>query len=309
MNLFKLYDFNTRNEAIVRMRGSGSVVPKKVSGKYIYELEKLKAINSIKKGYNILIINDTGSSGKALTLRSQLIQLKNDSKWSKNYLGRSNIPGTDTPVISFTNISYKSIFETGSPHYQGDDLLVSKYGVIIICPNVSFNDDGNPIISNYNENFGTNLQKYIYSGGNVIASSNLWVNSPPGFNFYNTPFIYKKDYNYNYTQTDLSNITFSNQQPPILKPILNDCSSTDTGIGKQNVIKNIIPSSKAVTIASTTQSEGNIPYISALVSYNIGSRSIVINSDIFINNKQPNNEPTELAKIIYNGIYWCLKIS
>jgi archaellin len=92
---------------------------------------------------------------------------------------------------------------------------------------------------------------------------------------------------------------------------LKQCSSTDTGIGKQNVIKSIIPSSQVVTLASTTQSEGNIPYISALVSYNTGSRSIVINSNIFITSNNPNNsnEPNELAKIIYNGIYWCLKIS
>jgi hypothetical protein len=314
MDLFKLYDFNTRNEAIVRMRGSGSIVPKKVSGKYIYDVEKAKAIDSIERSYDILIIHDTGSSSSANTLLSQLKQFQDNQlkQFQDNETIIENTKKINMKLKVFGgNIIIKSIFETGDINSifeigEGNDLSVSKYGVIIICPNVSFNDDKNPIISNYNENFGPNLQKYINSGGNVIASSNLWVNSPPGFNFYNTPFIYKKDYNYNnYTQTDLSNITFSNQQPRILKPILNDCSPTGTGIGKQNVIKNIIPSSKAFIIASTTQSEGNIPYISALVNYNTGSRSIVINSNIFINS----NKPNELTKIIYKGIYWCLKIS
>ena len=300
MVLFKLYDFNTRNEAIVRMRGCGSIVPKKVSGKYIYDVEKAKAINSIEKSRDILIIYDTGSSGSANSLHIQLkliqansgiTELKIDMRLKKGDLINGGTVG---------NIIFKSISETG----EGDDLSVSNYGVIIICPTVSFND-GKPVFtSNYNDNFGPNLQKYINSGGNIIASSNLWVNSPPGFNFDNTPFVYKKKYvftNEDFTNANLETITFSNNQPTIFNPILNECSSTGTGIGRQNIIKNIIPSSRARTIAL---SEGNIPYISALVSSNTGSRSIVINSNIFIN-----SNTSELAKIIYNGIYWCLKIS
>jgi hypothetical protein len=304
MDLFKLYDKNTRNEAIVRMRGSGSVVPKKVTGKYIYELEKAKAIDSIEKSDDILIIYDTESSGSANLLHRQFLYIQD----IQTITGNTKKINMKLKVFG-GNIIIKSVSQTG----KGDDLSISNYGVIIICPNVSFND-GNPVfISNYNDNFGPNLQKYINSGGNVIASSYLWVNSPPGFNFDNTPFVYKKNVftNADFTYANLNTITFSNRQPSIFKPILNQCSSTDTGIGKQNVIKNIIPSSEAVTLASTTQSEGNIPYISALVSYNTGSRSIVINSNIFITSNSPNNsnEPNELAKIIYNGIYWCLKIS
>ena len=300
MVLFKLYDFNTRNEAIVRMRGSGSIVPKKVSGKYIYDVEKAKAINSIEKSRDILII-DTGSSGTA-----NVLQTGTANVLKRQLLAFQENSGITEPEINMKskdfggNIIIKSISKTD----EGDDLLVSKYGVIIICPTVAF-DNGNPIFtSNYNDNFGPNLQKYINSGGNIIASSNLWVNSPPGFNFDNTPFVYKKKYvftNEDFTNANLDTITFSNNKPTIFNPILNECSSTGTGIGGQNIIKNIIPSSQARTIAL---SEGNIPYISALVSSNTGSRSIVINSNIFIN-----INTSELTKIIYNGIYWCLKIS
>jgi len=362
MNIFNLYDENTRNEAIIRMRSSGNIVPKKVSGKYIYDSEKTKAINSIKKSNNILIIHDFNDYNNAATLISQLsaIQdaIKNDEEYIKSPgyypqplnlkeyiepINATNANNSNTAYKSYTGniftqeinkytgkLNTDNVYDYIFELYDGSDLEISKYGVVILCTlqlpikttdvyrknvlittnnynpeNINITDpNGNnyyQVKDNYSEKFGINLQKYINSGGNVIMGNNIWQNtSIPNFKYENFPFIYKNSYKYN--DVDIKTIKFNNENHPILK----NCSNIidfNPPIGKANIIVNMIQHNDSQLVAT---SQDGIPFISVLTSKS-GSRNVAINSYFYKTSSTGKN--LEMAKIIYNSIYWCLKFN
>lgn len=72
--LFK-YDQRTCNDAINTLRGSGSAVPKKVTGKYIYTLDSISEARNRKYGNKILIIADYDSQNDVKLLLSQIQDL------------------------------------------------------------------------------------------------------------------------------------------------------------------------------------------------------------------------------------------
>jgi len=69
--LFK-YDHQLCNDAISKLHGSGSAVPKKITGKYIYTLDAIAAANNRIYGNKILILADYGSQNDVETLFSQV---------------------------------------------------------------------------------------------------------------------------------------------------------------------------------------------------------------------------------------------
>jgi len=319
MNLFDFYDKNAKNDAIVRMRGSGSIVPKKATGKYIYTLQAVDAANSIIHSNNVLLIHDYNSPNDALNLQKQLLQIQSDLSYTDTLqypqtvnMGLYDASNNPTGNISLIAIKQKIDtlgsdlqYHTTYVPYNGADLNISKYGVVIICTKVvPFYDgltDQTIDLTEYDQNFGYNLQNYINSGGNVIMANNVWQNTTiPNFLFANTPFAYKVDYKYG--NVDLSKIKFLNEHP-ILKRC-NNGISFNPPVGLQSIVIDIIPNSDATVVATT---QNNIPFIVAYKPAN-GSRSVGINAYIFNVSSQGQNN-VELAKIIYNSIYWCLKIN
>jgi hypothetical protein len=321
MNLFKLYDYNTRNEAITRLHGSGSIVPKKVTGKYIYNLEKINYVNSIPKGKNILLIHEYNSPNDALNLQKQLLQIQNDINYtiSLEYTQSLNMSLYDSKNNPTGNIFTKAIkqkidtlendgyYYTSYVPYDGSDLTPKNYGVVIICTKrLPFYDgltNQNIDITEYNPNFGNNLQNYINSGGNVIMANNIWQNDAiPNFKYSAIPFVYKQPPYYQYGLVDINTINFL-----VKHPILKKCSNAiafNPPVGLSNIIVNMIVNPDAQLVATT---KNNIPFIGVYIAPS-GSRTVAINAYIFnVSSKGVNN--VELAKIIYNSIYWCLKIN
>lgn len=342
-----LYDKNARNEAIVRMRGSGSVVPKKVTGKYIYNLEAANAVNSIPKGNNVLIIYDFNQSSEADLLVSQLRELDlqhndlfpytksiNLTKYhdANNIYGNIFLQEIHSYIGTLNNdtLQYDYIYKL----YDGSDLMVSNYGVVILCTlnlpiynrdvtgknvlittnnynpqNKNITDpNGNDyyqVQDNYSEKFGINLQKYINSGGNVIMGNNVWQSSRiPNFKYQNIPFLHKTSYEYN--NVNLKNIKFENQHP-----ILKNCNSiieyNNVNTTRPYIITNMELDIRATLVATAKYNNTDIPFIATNVSTS-GSRSVAINSYIY-RSSSVGNTNLELAKIIYNSIYWCFKIN
>jgi len=317
LNLFN-YDKNTCSESIFRMRGSGSAVPKKATGKYIYTLEQIASANAIQYSENILLIHDYNSPNDALNLQKQLLQIQNDAELSYSFAYTQNVnmslydasnnPNGNVKIISvkqkIDSLGDDLQYRTDYVPYSGSDLLVSNYGVVIICTKrLPFYDTltGQTIdIDEYDRNFGFNLQNYINAGGNVIAASNIWQNKAiPNFAYANVPFVHKDDYVY--APKDLTRITFLNQHP-----ILKQCSPNvafNPPVGLQSIVTNIVPLPDATVVATTTD---GVPFIATYRAPLTGSKSVAINAYIFSVSGQGQNN-LELAKIVYNSIYWCLK--
>jgi hypothetical protein len=350
MNIFNfLYDKNARNEAIARMRGSGSVVPKKVTGKYIYNLEEAKLIDAIPKGNNVLIIYDFNKSSEADLLVSQLIELDSlhrDNNYfpypkSINLTKYNDTTNTNGNIflqeihsyigtINNDTLQYDYIYKL----YDGSDLTISNYGVVILCTlnlpiyfrdvtgknilittnnynpeNKNITDpNGNnyyQVQDNYSEKFGINLQKYINSGGNVIMGNNIWQTSRiPNFKYQNIPILYDNLYQYN--EVDLKNINFKNQHP-IFKNCTSNIEYNNVNTTKPYIITNMQLDIRATLLATAKYNNTDIPFIATNVSSG-GSRSVAINSYIY-RSSSVGNSNLELVKIIYNSIYWCFKIN
>jgi hypothetical protein len=319
MNFFNFYDYNTKNDAIVRMRGSGSVVPKKATGKYIYAASQASAFNSRVVSQNVLLIHDYNSPNDALNLQKQLLQIQTDLTYieSLQYPQTLNMGLYDASNNPTGNLSLKAIkqkidtlgldlqYHTTYVPYTGADLLISNYGVVIICTKLLPFYDGlteqTVDVSEYDPNFGYNLQNYINSGGNIIMANNVWQSTTiPNFLYANTPFYYTTSYTYG--KADLTTVNFLNEHP-ILKRCKNSISFNPP-IGQQSIITNLTPRPEATVVATTKK---NIPFI-ATYNAQSGSKCVGINAYIFNVSSQGQNN-VELAKIIYNSIYWCLKIN
>ena len=149
----------------------------------------------------------------------------------------------------------------------------------------------------YNPNFGTNLNKYLISGGNLIISNYCWQNNNPipNFSYGNTPFIYAKDYTYG--TVGLNSIVFKAQHP-VLTAV-----SPNIQIVSQSIVTNIKPNPQSSVIATTAN---NIPFVAVSTNPKTGARSVGING--YIGTVSPNNQAHHYSLIVYNSVYWCLRL-
>jgi len=105
---FKLrnYDSRTCNDALLRARSGGSSVPKKVGGKYIYTLDKIAQLKSIKYGDGILMIYDYGQANDAEDLKDNFTSLDNNADFQTSIGYSGNIKNqlkTLQPVFATIN--------------------------------------------------------------------------------------------------------------------------------------------------------------------------------------------------------------
>jgi len=323
MNLFN-YDKYSCSEAINRMRGMGSAVPKKVTGKYLYALESINKINNLERGKNILLIHDYNSTNDANLLHSQLLSIQTEPgflsfRQTVGYSHEIDMNIYDDKNNPNGKIIIKSVkqkidtlgedlqYVTTFVPYDGSDIKISNYGVVILFTKViPFYDvltDQTVDVSEYDKMFGFNLQNYINSGGNVIFSNNVWQNIQiPNFYYTNIPFVYKNNYVYT-PSIKLNKINFLIPGHPILKGCFPDISM----FLPQKILDNVFVQPGADLISTITYNNKNIPFIANYISTG-GSRTVAINAYIgAVSNDRSNN--LELAKIIYNSIYWCFKIN
>jgi hypothetical protein len=161
---FKLNHYNqqTCNDAISKLHGSGSAVPKKVTGKYIYTLDAIAAAKNRIYGNKILIIADYDSQNDVKLLLSQiqdlafgkdatfdafrttvgydttLINLKKnvDSVSAAKSAGAADIYEDVDGQILITYISQivkdVNTNPTGYSYYDGADLTVDNYTLVIM---------------------------------------------------------------------------------------------------------------------------------------------------------------------------------
>jgi len=323
MNLFN-YDKNTCTDAIVRMRGSGGIVPKKVTGKYIYNLDFINKINSIQRGKNILMIHDYNSANDANLLQSQLLSLQTEpgflsfrqnigypQELDMNIYDDKNNPNGKIIIKSvkqkIDTLGEDLQYYTTFVPYDGSDIKISKYGVVIlftkIIPFYDVLTEQTIDINEYDPALGYNLQNYINNGGNIILANNVWQNFQiPNFYYSYTPFLYNKNYSYT-PSIKLNKINFIQTRNPILK----DCSPNISMFLPQKILDVVYLTPGADLIATITYNNKDIPFVASYTSAG-GSRSVAINAYIgAVSNDRSNN--LELAKIIFNSIYWCFKIN
>jgi hypothetical protein len=323
MKLFN-YDKNTCTDAIVRMRGSGGIVPKKVTGKYIYTVDSINKINSIQRGTNILLIHDYNSANDANLLQSQLLSLQNEpgflsfrqnigypQELDMNIYDDKNNPNGKIIIKSvkqkIDTLGEDLQYYTTFVPYDGSDIKITKYGVVIlftkIIPFYDVLTDQTIDVSEYDSMLGFNLQNYIANGGNIIFSNNVWQNTQiPNFYYSNTPFIYKNNYTYT-PPIKLNKINFIQTRSPILK----GCSPDISMFLRQKILEVVYVTPGAELIATINYNNKDIPFLANYTSVG-GSRSVAINAYIgAVSNDRSNN--LELAKIVYNSIYWCFKIN
>jgi len=159
--LFK-YDQRTCNNAINTLRGSGSVVPKKVTGKYIYTLDAIAIANNRKYGNRILILADYNSQNDAKLLLSQIqdlafgkeasfinfrtslgyntelvnLKINIDSATGAKAVGLSDIyEDVDGQIeIAYISSLVKDVNTnpTGYSYYTGSDLTTDNYTLLIM---------------------------------------------------------------------------------------------------------------------------------------------------------------------------------
>jgi hypothetical protein len=205
MNLFN-YDKNTCSDAITRVRGMGSSVPKKVTGKYIYTVEAIDKANKIIPSNDILIIHDFGSVNDANYVQSSLLKISGASLISSNssdaafraslgYTQDLNFNYNDEKANPGGNVYKKAIFQltdsilnadvTDAEYYDGSDLNVSKYGVVILLtqkiPVTQTTKNTNVLLNQIIDSSGnvsylpkiiTNIHGDIY---NAVVSSSIQV--------------------------------------------------------------------------------------------------------------------------------------
>lgn len=323
MNIFN-YDKNKCSNTIIKMHGMGSAVPKKVTGKYIYTVESINKANNIVKSNNILLIHDYSAVNDANLLQSQLLSLQTDPgflsfRQSVGYpqtLDMNIFDAKNTPTGKITIKAIKNKIDTlGSDlqyvttyvPYTGSDITIKNFGVVILFTKLlPFVDGltGDTIdINEYSVEFGYNLQNFINSGGNVILSNNIWQNDAiPKFYYSDTPFLYNNSYKYT-PSIKLNNINFAIPRHPILKGCLNNISM----FLPQKILDTVYVTPGSELIATITYNKKEVPFLANYISSS-GSRSVALNCYVgAVSNDRTNN--LELAKIVYNSIYWCFKIN
>lgn len=392
---FKLYDYDQHlcNDAINRLRSSGSSVPKKITGKYIYELEQAKKNQNREFGNKILIIADYNTQNDVETLLNQIYDLRykigqpkrelvtrtndfGDSITTEEDLKdadgnvvprntifqdfRTNV-GYDTELINLkknvdsvsaaqsagslninedvngqiqiANVSSLIKDKNGSPtgysYYNGEDLTIDSYALVIIfTKTLPFTDITNDYaytelnqgiylpfyihevnVNEYHPQLGRNLQNYIYAGGNMILGNNVWQNIDiPNFSYDGIPFIKSSDYKYAIETYSITNINLLIPGHPLLKNCLSKLSLQPPKDTK-SVISNIVIDRDATLLATIADPVlANVPFLAIKINRNFG-RTVAINSYLGCTSTDNTNGNYEFAKIVFNAIYWCFKIN
>ena len=289
-------DKNAKIDAIARVRGKGGCgVPKKTLA-YKIALDVAKSVASVSYNKNILIIGDNGAANQMQLLASELINIQNANR-ETNSLGYTQSINFQFGVTQKMLITYDT--SNNPTYYDGSDLKIANFSIIIL-----FVEDPNSTVLGvprgktvYNPNFGTNLNKYLISGGNLIISNYCWQNNNPipNFSYGNTPFIYAKDYTYG--TVGLNSIVFKAQHP-VLTAV-----SPNIQIVSQSIVTNIKPNPQSSVIATTAN---NIPFVAVSTNPKTGARSVGING--YIGTVSPNNQAHHYSLIVYNSVYWCLRL-
>jgi len=275
-------DTTTQNSALSRVRAGGYMVPKKFTTKYVAYVDAVK--NTVPLVYNnrVLILCELSlaNSGASL-LRSELITLMGIN-----------------PNEVIRDIAIKSLSDYNGILYDGADLIISNYSVIIL---ITDNPVTTGIKTVYHPLLGKNLNNYIASGGNMIMGSHSWQNNNPmpGFIYAHVPFLYNNKYTT--ASTNLASLIYKPH------PITNGLGA-DIMMVAQDIITNIYQSNGARTIATTTN---NIPFISVLEQGLLKSRTIAINGQLGVVSPSIDangNHINKYSKLIYNCINWCLKV-
>jgi len=318
------FDNNTCNDSINRTRYGGSAVPLKVTGKYIYTQQKVLLANA--KNYNggVLMIYDYYNKNDAEYFQTNLLNIQNNVvfDYDQNKVNMNLYDNKAHPegMIFLQPIKEKKTIIDDLDaskttdiiiYYDGSDLTVSNYSVIILCTKLYpfFASDGENIdINEYNLLFGYNLQKYINLGGNVILAGGVWQNdSIPNFFYSSIPFPYRSNYIYGFE--DIDSIKILNPSHPVMKQCSNILkltplqSSVSYPNRTQNIVSNIVITPDSTLLATTNK---NVPFIAVYRQPLTGSRIVVINAYIF---EKSAGVHLELAKMIYNSIFWCIKIN
>uniref|UniRef100_A0A6C0B700 Uncharacterized protein n=1 Tax=viral metagenome TaxID=1070528 RepID=A0A6C0B700_9ZZZZ len=355
---FKLFNYDQQvcREAISKLHGSGSVVPKKVTGKYIYNLEANLIARNRKLGDKILIIADYNCLLDVNALLSQLqdlaftakfLDFRNNIGYNSNliqlYEYSADVLSTDEDSLKKGKygqiiIQYISslIFDYGTPtgylYYEGADLTIDNYSVVIIftkkLPILYENDTYKPPfdqhtvdVNEYIPSLGYNLQNYIISGGNVIFGNNVWQtfsttgSGIPNFGYSGVPFVRKNNYEYASDTYAVNEIKILNKLHPIFKncgPILAlavPLVANKNPDFKKSVITNIVPDRDATVLATIADKElYNVPFLAINTNTN-GGKTVGINSYLGAVSADNGGGNREFAKIIFNAIYWCAKIN
>jgi len=328
------------------LRGSGSAVPKKVTGKYIYTLEAIKTAQNISYGDKVLILGDFGTENSEIkTLISQLNALQSDPD---SKLFRDSV-GYDTQAVSMTqyidndttgnktNLDGKLVVKTISrlniningnldeadpyPRYDGSDMNIYTYRAVIIFTKIlplngDFGSTKHVVdIDEYSPNLGVNLQNYINSGGNVILGNNVWQNLKdgqgiPNFSYSGIPFVYKPNYNYSTKRITIERINLINPNHPIFKTcdgLLNLAEAFNSTL--PTILENIIIQPDSTLLATINDFDlKGVPFIAAYSNPN-GGKTVGIN--IYLGPPSNGNATGNLnfAKMIFNTIFWFYKIN
>lgn len=268
-------DTTTQNSALSRVRAGGYMVPKKFTTKYVAYADAVKNTVPIVYNNKVLILCELSvSTSDALVLQSGLIEIFT----------------LDTKRV-ISGITVKSLSEYSGIIYDGADLTVSNYSVVIL---ITDNPVTTGIKTVYHPLLGKNLNNYIASGGNIIMANYCWQNNNPipGFIYAQVPFLYNN--NYSTSPTNLASLIYKPH------PITNGLSD-NVMMNPQNIITNLYLSNGARTIVTTTN---NIPFVSVLEQGLLKSRTVSINGNLGV--ILPNNN--NYTKLIYNCVNWCLKV-
>jgi hypothetical protein len=284
-------DNNQVHRSLARLRGSGHVMPVKLSKSYIIRHEEQIAIirSRPKVGSAILIIGDNGASNQVQLLASELAFVDENgiSPLPKQFVMKDRL---------FTKLLISYDADRNPVYYDGSDLLTTNYACVIFFTENNIND----FKTEYHQSFGNNLKNYIASGGNVIFGNYFLQNILSNFIYSSIPYAYTKKNVYR--ETLLSSVRY-NYDHPITTGV-----NPNIALTPQSIISNVAINPLALTIVSTS---GGIPFISILKDPNSGSRTVGING--YLGTISPAKDDQGIiihnySILIYNCIYWCMGI-
>jgi hypothetical protein len=285
-------DNNQVHRSLARLRGSGHVMPVKLSKSYIVKREQQIAIirSKPKIGDAILIIGDNNSSNEVQLLASELtfVDENNLSPLGKQF------PMKDR-LFTKTLVTYDTDF---NPYlYDGSDLLRTNFACVILFTEDNTVDN---FKTEYHPDFGNNLKNYIVSGGNVIFGNYFLQTHLTNFIYSNVPYIPTKRDVYNETLLATVKYTYNNKITTDVNP--------NIALTPQKIVSNIAVNTQASTIVTTSN---GIPFISIFANPNNGSRTVGING--YLGTISPAKDENGViihnyAILIYNCVYWCMGI-
>jgi hypothetical protein len=283
-------DNNQVSRSLARLRGSGHVMPVKLSKSYIIRHEEQIALirSRPQLGSAILIIGDNNASNEVALLASELTFVDENgiSTLGKQFEMKDRL-------FTKTLVTYDIDF---NPYlYDGSDLLITNYACVILFTEDNTVDNFH---TEYHPNFGTNLKNYIVSGGNVIFGNFFLQNLLSNFIYSNIPYAYTKKNVY--AETLLARVNYN-----LVHPITTNVNP-NIALTPQRIISNVAINPQASILASTTN---GIPFLSIYKNPLSGSKTVGFNSYLGTISPAKDAEGVIIhnyAILIYNSIYWCM---